>query len=163
MNLLRAVAAVVLALAGQAALGRIWPEGHRYADLMLAAVVWYGIAHTQRGAMLIGAAGGLLQDTWFHLGAFGAEGFKKTLIGWLLGVVSVRVDLNHAAGRLVAGAVCAAVDAVADLLVPRLLDQRAEWPGSGVLAVRVVTTGLLVAIIGGIVDRRRGRRAAFRE
>lgn len=163
MSLLRAVAAVVLALAGQATLGRIWPEGHRYVDLMLVMVVWYGIAHSQRGAMLVGCTGGLLQDAWFHLGAFGTEGFKKTLIGWALGVLAVRLDLNHAGGRFVTGGLFAVADVLADQLVPRLLDQRASWPGPTALIVRVLVTGLLVAAIGGIVDRRRSRRAAFRE
>jgi hypothetical protein len=163
VNFVRAVAAVVLALAGQSALGRVWPEGHRFVDLMLAAVVWYGIAHTQRGAMLVGCAGGLLQDSWFQLGLFGAEGFKKTLIGWILGALSVRVDLNHAAGRFVTGGAMAVVDVLADQLVPKLLDQRVEWPATGALVTRIVTTGLLVATIGGIVDRRRRRRTAFRE
>jgi len=163
MNLLRALAAVVLALAGQATLGRIWPEGHRFVDVMLATVVWYGIAHSQRGAMLVGCAGGLLQDAWFHLGAFGTEGFKKTLIGWALGVLAVRLDLNHSAGRFVTGGLFAAADVLADQIVPRILDQPTHWPGITALMVRAAATGLLVAAIGGIVDRRRRRRAAFRE
>jgi hypothetical protein len=163
VSFVRAVAAVMLALFAQAALGRIWPGSHTYVDFMLAAVAWYGIAHGQRGAMLVGCAGGLLQDAWFQLGTFGAEGFKKTLLGWLLGAVSVRVDLENALGRFVTGGAFALADALADQLVPRLVARPPEWPETGVLVVRIVSTGLLVSLAGGIVDRRRTRRTAFRE
>ena len=68
------VLSLIVALALQAGLGRVWPGAHRYVDLFLVPVVWAGVAGTQRSAMFVGCAGGLFQDAWFQVGTFGHSG-----------------------------------------------------------------------------------------
>ena len=62
MRFVRALSALLLVLAIQAGLGKLWPSASSYADLMLLPVVWYGSAGSRRSAMLVGCAAGLLQD-----------------------------------------------------------------------------------------------------
>ena len=76
MSFLRAVLALALALGLQVALGRVWPESHRWVDLLLVPVALSAASGTPRSGMLVGCASGLLYDTWMHVGTFGFTGFK---------------------------------------------------------------------------------------
>jgi rod shape-determining protein MreD len=159
---LRAVLALALGLAVEIALGRWAPAARAYVDVMMVPVAWYGIARSQRSAMLAGCAAGLLQDAWFEAGVFGMNGFVKTLLGWALGGLGGRFDLNQAAGRLAAGAVLSVTGRVLEAGVLRLLD-RAPGPLDPVnLLARGVTGGLLVALVFVILNRVRGRSAVQR-
>ena len=157
MSLLRAAIGLTLTLAVQAGLGRLWPESHRYVDLMYLPVIWYGIKRSQASAMWVGCAAGLMQDSWFHAGVFGLSGFKKTILGWALGGLGGRFDFNGQTVRFVAGAVIALVDTALDQGLRRLLDQQPSVPGVLELAVRAVLTGLLAIWVFGLVDRAKNR------
>ena len=158
MRFLKTVLALVLALSAQAALGLVWPQVHRFVDLMLLPVVWYGIAGSQRKGMLVGCAAGLLQDAWFQLGAFGLNGFKKTLLGWILGGLGSRFDLNRQGGRFVFGALTSLADSLLDLGLRRLLDQQLAAPSATDIGIKALVTGLLVAAAFDVVERARRRR-----
>ena len=162
MRLLRATLVLSTVLALQAVLGRINPESHRYVDLMLLPVVWYGIARSQRSTMLVGCVAGLLQDAWFQIGVFGLNGFKKTLLGWALGGVGSRFNMSSGPGRLAAGAMLALADSALDMVLRTLLDQEAAVPGALQVLIRAVVTGLLVAGTFVIVERVRGPRVSGR-
>jgi len=142
----------------QAGLGRLFPDVHRYVDGMMVPVIWYGIAGSQRSAMWVGCAAGLLQDGWLASGTVGLNGFKKTLIGFTLGGLGSRFDLNNQAGRLAGGALASLVDSLMDPLLRRLLDQRLEFPGPQEIVIKALATGLLVVISFGVIDRFRRRR-----
>lgn len=159
MSTLRAALALGIALAAQAGLGRFWPDAHRYLDVMVVPVVWYGIAHSQRRAMLVGCAAGLLQDAWFQVGTFGLNGFKKTLLGWLLGGMGSWIDLNQPAGRLLAGTLVSLGDSLLELLLRRLLDQQPPLPAVLELLTPALAAGLLVVLSGYMVERMNGGRA----
>lgn len=165
MRLLRAILALVLALAGQTVLSHLWPGAHRFVDLMLIPVVWYGLTGSQRSGMLVGCSSGLLQDAWFQITVFGLNGFKKTLLGWLLGGVGSRFDLNHQAGRFAAGFLFSLGDVLLDLGLRRLLDQQQAAPRLWEIGVKALVSGLLVMLVFGIVEssqrRRRMRRLAY--
>ena len=158
MSLLRLALAIAAAVALQAGLGRLWPEAPRYIDVMLVPVVWYGLAGSQRSGMWVGCVAGLLQDTWFGIGSFGLNGFKKTLLGWLLGGFGSRFDLNQQSGRFVGGALTSLADSLMDPLLRRLLDQRLAWPPPGEIAIKSLASGLLVVAAFGIIDGVRARR-----
>jgi hypothetical protein len=155
VNVLWALLALLLSLGFQAALGRIWPEAHRLVDALLVPVALYGISGSPRSAMFVGCAAGLLQDTWFQVGTFGLNGFKRTLLGWALGGVAGRLDLGHTGGRLITGALLSIGDNLLDLVLRRLLDLQPASRSLWEWAVEAVLTGLLVALVGSMVDRRR--------
>jgi len=146
---------LLLALGLQVALGRIWPEAHRYVDLLLVPVALCGTSGTQRSAMFVGCASGLLYDTWLQVGTFGISGFKRTLLGWVLGSLASRLDLGHGGGRFLAGALLALCDKLLDPGLLRLLDQPPRVHEIGALLLQALTTGLLTAAVGSMVDRRK--------
>lgn len=158
MKLLRAVLALAGALALQVALGRMWPESHRWVDLLLVPVVWYGAAGSQRSGMLVGCAGGLLQDAWFDSGSFGLNGFKKTLIGWVIGAFGSRFDLNRKGVRFLTGALAVLADILLDLGLRSMLDLREGATSGWGLAARAAVGGVIIAGAFGITDRVRQRR-----
>lgn len=163
MTLLRAVLVLALGLAVEIALGRWAPSARAYVDVMMVLVAWYGIARSQRSAMFVGCVAGLLQDAWFEGGVFGINGFVKTLLGWALGGIGGRFDLNQTAGRLVAGAVLAVLGRVLEAGVLRLLE-RAAGPLDPVdLLIAAVSGGLLVAVVFAILNRVRGKEAVARK
>jgi len=158
VSLLRFIVALAAALALQAGLSQVWPDAHRYIQFMLVPVVWYGVAGSQRSGMLAGCASGLLHDTWFQIGAFGLSGFKWTLLGWALGVVSARFDLNRQGGRMISGMITSLVDSLLDPGLRRLLDQRQVFPGPSEMLIKAVSTGLLVAAAFSVAERFNRRR-----
>ena len=112
--------------------------------------------------MLVGCTSGLVQDSWFQAGAFGISGFKKTLIGWILGGLGSRFDLNSTLSRFVFGAVATLADSTLDLGLRRLLDQASPAPHPLEIAVKAVATGMMVVFAFGLTgwrERRRERRS----
>jgi cell shape-determining protein MreD len=158
VSLLRFIVALATALALQAGLSQVWPDAHRYIQFMLVPVVWYGVTGSQRSGMLAGCASGLLHDAWFQIGAFGLTGFKWTLLGWALGGVSARFDLNRQGGRMISGIITSLVDSLMDPGLRRLLDQRQEFPGPTEILIKAVGTGLLVAAAFSMAERVSRRR-----
>lgn len=144
MTTLRAAAVLLIALGLQAALGRLWPAANRFVDLLILPVVWCGIVRGQRAAMLMGCAAGLLQDSWFQAGVFGMNGFKKTLLGWAVGGLGGRIDLNGQAERMFAAVLFVLADAALDLALRRVLDLDSALPSALDLVIKAVVTALLV-------------------
>ncbi len=153
MSALRAILALAVVLALQTALGHLWPAGARIVDLHLLPVVWYGIAGSQRQAMTVGCAAGLLQDAWFQAGLFGLNGFKKTLLGFALGGLGSRFDLNGGPGRFAAGFALAPLDTALELFLRNLLDRPFAVPAWWEWLAHAGATGLLAVWTFTIVNR----------
>jgi rod shape-determining protein MreD len=161
MSFLRALLALTVALGLQVALGKIWAPSHRYVDLLILPPVWYGIARGQRQAMIVGCAAGLMQDAWFHAGVFALNGFKRTLLGFSLGGLGSRVDLNNKAGRFLGGAVFSLADSLLELGLGRMLDLHFGTSGLLDVILRALITGLLALWIFPII-RRLGRERTLK-
>jgi cell shape-determining protein MreD len=155
VSALRAFLVLATALVLEAGLGRLFPGVQRYVDVLLVPVVLYGVASSQRAAMVMGCATGLLSDTWFHGGPFGLSAFKRTLLGWAVGVAATRLDLNQPVGRLVTGAIVSLGDDVLDFVLRGLLDAHPHFPGPLDWLMKAAVTGLLAAAGGGMLERRR--------
>ncbi len=149
------VLGVAAAMFLQVALARLSGSFARYADLTLLPVAWYAIRGTQRSAMLTGCAVGLVHDAWFRIGVFGMGGFKRTLLGWLIGGLGNRFNLNHAAGRFAVGATLALGDSLLDMTLRRMIDfeQGAGWIE---MMGRAGCTGFLTIVVLSVIDRLRG-------
>jgi len=163
MTALKALLALALAVAVQTGAGQLWAGSALYLDVMIVPVVCYGIAGSQRSAMFMGFGAGLLQDAWFDSGVFGLHAFKKTLLGWLLGGLGARFDLNGQGGRLVCGIGLSALDSLLDFGLRELMDQQQTAPRPWVLVARAVLAGVMVMAAFGLeqrLARRRRRRLA---
>lgn len=158
MRWLVALGALAGCLAVQVLLGRLVPDLQHFADFLALPMAWYGLRGAQRSAMLAGAAGGLLQDAWFEPGLVGASGFSKTLLGWALGVLGARFDLNAFWARSIAGAALPVLEILVESGLRRLFDQAVVPWAAGDLALRAVVGGLLVPLVFAILDRGRAGR-----
>lgn len=162
MTVLRALAALLGCLGLQAGLGQLAPGAHRWVDLMMVPVVWYAISRSQRAGMLVGCAAGLIEDAWTSAGTLGLGGFRKTLVGWMLGGVASRVDLNHGAGRLMAGILCELADGLLAwgfrAALPLEPSPRSGW----MLLVRSLLTAVAIVAAFSTTDRVLGRGAPVR-
>ena len=153
MRLLHALAILVACLGLQAAVGRAFPGATQYLDLMLVPATWFGLRGSQPWAMAVGCTAGLLQDVWFQSGLLGFNGFKKTLLGWAIGVLGSRWDLNHRLGQFGAGAVLSIADHWLGVGILRLLGQRAPIPAAAPVFLRALAMGLILALVFVMFDR----------
>ena len=112
--------AILAALMVQIALSRCFPALSERLDLLLLVVVYYGLTGAQITSMLAGAAAGLLQDVWFG-GLLGRNGFKKVLIGYLVGVFGTRLSLEAPLTQAAVLALATLADHVTGVLVAEIL------------------------------------------
>lgn len=165
MILLRAGLALAAALGLQIVLGLWAPSLTRWVDVLMFPVAWYALAVSQRAGLVVGCAAGLLQDAWLQAELFGASGFSKSLLGWALGGLAARFELNVAWGRATAGALLPVIDRLLVLGLRALFDRGAVAPDPLELAVRAGAGALLTLAVFATMDRvlkidpRRGRRA----
>lgn len=163
MKTFRALLFLGICLGLQAGLARLLPASARYVDMMVLPVVWYAVRGSQRSALLAGCAGGLMQDGWFEAGVFGMTGFSKTFLGWLVGGLASRVDLNGFGLRFSVGAVFTLAQSVLEIGLRRLLDQTTWTPQLWEWILKAAVTGAIVAIGFPLVDRFRGAgRSGYR-
>lgn len=153
MTFLRAAVGIALALMVQLALGRFAPAATRYADVLLLPLAVYALKGSQRSAMVVGCVSGLLQDFWTEPRLFGLNGLVKTILGWALGGLGARFEINRAGGRFVAGAALHLAETGLSAAVRRLFGEALGPFSPGPLLIRAVVGGLLTAVVLAIVDR----------
>lgn len=158
MSWVRGALALLACLAVQVILGRVAPGAHRYVDTLLLPLAWYGLRGEQRSAMFAGCAGGLVRDVWFEPVLFGISGFAKTLLGWALGGLGARFDLNATWARAAVGFLLPGLEQLVTSGLRGLFDQEMAPFSWLELLVRSVISGLLVSFVFAILIRvRHGR------
>ena len=110
MIVLWAILGIGLSLAGELGLGRFAPGATHYVSLMTLPLAAYALRTSQRSSMVVGCASGLLEDYWIEPRLFGLNGVVKTILGWALGGIGARFDLNNSWGRFASGASVHLVD-----------------------------------------------------
>jgi rod shape-determining protein MreD len=162
---------VVLGLAGaltaQATLSGLFMGGSFTVNLVLVAVVYVALAYGALTGLLAGALGGLVQDA-LGGGIVGIGGMTKTLIGFLVGVLSAQFNLSTLVPRLV---MFVAATFVHELMFQGLQAITGGRPFSlklSALLIQALLNGLIgvaafVLVENGpqVVANRRMRRASF--
>ena len=92
--------ALAAALVAQATLAGLFIGGTVAVNLVLVAVVYLALAFGAVTGLLAGTIGGLIQDS-LGGGIVGIGGLTKTLIGFLVGVLSAQFNLSSTVPRLV--------------------------------------------------------------
>ena len=164
-------AAVVLAIAGalvlQTTLSGLIVGSTVAVNLVLVAVVYLALAYGPVTGMLSGMIGGLAQDALAG-GIVGVGGLTKTLIGFVVGVLSAQFNLTSTVPRLV-------IFAVATFVHQLLFAGLQRITGGPLMSLqfsRMLMQALMNALIGvtaffiveqgpEILQRRRIRRASF--
>jgi rod shape-determining protein MreD len=98
VKLARGLAALATAAIAQALLSRYAGGVARYCDLFTIIVVYYGLTCPPTTAMLMGTGAGLMEDSLLG-SVLGMNGFKKTLIGYLVGTFGSLFMLNQTIPR----------------------------------------------------------------
>jgi rod shape-determining protein MreD len=142
-----------LSLAVQLGLGRVAPGATPYLAIMTLPLVAYALRTSQRSSMLVGCASGLLEDYWLEPRLFGLNGLVKTFLGWVLGGIGARFDLNNFWGRFAAGASVHLVDEGLQLLLRKLFGDTAAPVSAAFLTIRALAGGLLAALVLFIVGK----------
>jgi rod shape-determining protein MreD len=162
MIVLWALLGIGVALGLELALGRIAPGVTRYVDLLMLPMATYALRTSQRSSMTVGCISGLLQDYWMEPRLFGINGLVKTVLGWGLGGVGSRFDLNNTWGRFAAGASVSLLDEALQIVLHRMFGDALATVGWGTLAGRALAGGLLAAFVLSIVSKVGTARSAAR-
>jgi rod shape-determining protein MreD len=129
---------------------------------MMLPMATYALRTSQRSAMTVGCVSGLLQDYWTEPRLFGINGLIKTILGWALGGLGARFDLNNFSGRFAAGACLNLLDEGLQAGFRRLFGESLAPVSPVALLVRALAGGLLTAAILAIVGKIGRARSAAR-
>jgi len=152
-----------LALAFELVLGRFVPDATRYVAVMTLPLIAYALRTSQRSSMLVGCVSGLLEDYWIEPRLFGLNGLVKTILGWALGGIGARFDLNNFWGRFASGASVSLVEEGLQTALRRLFGEAVAPVGIATLGIRAVAGGLLTAAVLVIVSKFGASRRAPRQ
>jgi rod shape-determining protein MreD len=162
MIVLWALLGIGISLAFQLALGRVAPGATRYVDLLMLPLATYALRTSQRSSMTVGCVSGLLQDYWMEPRLLGINGLVKTALGWALGGIGSRFDLNNSWGRFAAGASLNLLDEGLQAALRRLFGEAVAPVHPWTLLIRALAGGLLTAGILAIVSKVGSARSAAR-
>ena len=163
MIVLWAILGIGLSLAGELVLGRFAPGATQYVTLMTLPLAAYALRTSQRSSMVVGCVSGLLEDYWIEPRLFGLNGVTKTVMGWALGGIGARFDLNNPWGRFASGASVHLVDVGLQTGLRRLFGEAVAPVGIAPLGIRAVAGGLLTAGVLAIVGKFGTSRRATRQ
>ncbi len=156
MTALGAILFVAVCLGLQVLVTSLVPGAAEYVDCLIVPVVWFGIRRSQRAAMLTGCMAGLAQDVWFRSAVFGLSGFEKTFLGWILGGLSSRFDLNSTTSLFTTGFMFSVAQNLLAIGLLRLMDQVTVRPMLVHWLIQGLVAGLLVVVGFAIVNRIAG-------
>ena len=152
MRIARAALALAAVCLAQILLSRYLPQLARRCDLFTILVVYYGLTRPQPAAMLMGTGAGLVEDSL--LGALlGLNGFKKTLIAYLVGSIGSLFMLNQAVPRFGILVAATLIDPLLDLALSVALGQAVVLPALSELLVRGLGNGVLGLFVFWIAAR----------
>jgi rod shape-determining protein MreD len=152
------IVGIAAALSLQVGLSRWAPGVSERLDLLLIVVVYSGLGGAQIGAMLMGAASGLVQDVWFGA-LLGSNGFRKVLAGYLVASAGTRVALESGPAHLITLLLAGMADHLTGVLLKQMMGQ----PTGGLFPRLVLERTVCTALLGTAVYALLGRFAAGRE
>lgn len=131
-------------------------------DLFLVLAVAASLDHGPVGSMLAGSAAGLAQDALTG-GLFGLNGFADTFVAWAASRLRQRVVIQRPPEVGLLFALGAALQQTLLVLLQFLMLPGAELPGLEVMALRMVTAGLIGMTLFVLLRRSRQRLESWRE
>ena len=152
MKVTRGILALAAVGLTQGLLSHYLPSVAHRCDLFLILVVYSGLTRHQTAAMLMGTGAGLVEDSLFGA-ILGLNGFKKTLIGYLVGTVGSLFMLNQTIPRFGILFVATLIDPVAEMLLSLALGQRFLFPGISDLLQQGLGNGLVGLLVFWIAGR----------
>src|SRR5713101_6004504 len=142
----------------------------RYIDLPLLVTVYFGLQRAPVLGMVTGMVAGLGGDA-VEGGILGVGGFSKTLIGYVVGMASVRLSLENPLARLSVVAVASAANTALFVGLHQMLEQSlvSTWGELGatigwkVLGDSLTSIALFVALDRVFSEQAAARRMAIKK
>lgn len=140
MRMLRFLLGLVVALTIHSLLNKFFPNALAFVDVYLVLVVYYATGGNLIGTIIAAILAGFVQDA-FSNAIFGLHAFALTFVGYLVGVLSSKIDLRNPLwfGLTVAGSIILN-ELVVYALVNILLSERIELFGQALLLKTVITS-----------------------
>src|SRR5262249_18307898 len=91
-----------------------------YVDLPLIITVYFSLRRSQLLGMLTGMTSGLMQDALSH-SYMGVGGLTKTIIGYIIATISMRVELDNFLMRLLTLGLAAGCNALFFILINKIV------------------------------------------
>lgn len=142
MTLVRALAGLAIVCLAQMLIGQHLPGLARRCDLFSVYVVYIALTRPARPAMVIGGGAGLLQDALTGV-VLGINGFKKTLLGFLVGTLGSLFMLNQPVPRFSILFASAVFDALAEWGLSLAMGQHYPFPAPMDLALLGIGNGII--------------------
>lgn len=142
MNLVRALAGLAIVCLAQMLIGQHLPGLARRCDLFSVYVVYIALTRPARPAMVIGGGAGLLQDALTGV-VLGLNGFKKTLLGFLVGTLGSLFMLNQPVPRFSILFAAAIFDPLAEWGLSLAMGQHYVFPAPMDLALLGIGNGII--------------------
>ena len=146
MKLVRGVLALLVAGLTQVLLLKYLPEVARRCDLFMILVVYYALTGPQPAAMIMGTGAGLMQDALLRV-VLGMNGFKKTLIGYLVGSIGSLFMLSQPIPRFALLFAATILDPLAELGLSVVIGQSFVFPQTLDLLQRGLGNGAVGLLI----------------
>ena len=162
MRTLRFLAAALLAALLQMLGLELVPHFFLAIDLLLLVSILNTLDSGPVGSLLGGSIAGLVQDALTG-GLFGLHGFANTLAAWVAFRVRQRLVIAQPLQIGVLLGLAAGLQQVTLVLLGSLMVPGGELPGVGVLGLRMLTTGILGALIYAGARRFGMRFSSWRE
>lgn len=152
MKIVRGLLALGTAALAQVLLSRYVPSLARYCDLYTIMVVYYGLTCPPSAAMVMGTGAGLVEDSLVG-SVLGMNGFKKTLIGYLVGSIGSLFMLNQAIPRFGILFAATVLDTLAELGLSVAMGQSFVFHGTLELLQRGLGNGVFGLLFFWVASR----------
>ena len=152
MKIVRGLLALGTAALAQVLLSRYVPALASYCDLYTIMVVYYGLTCPPSAAMVMGTGAGLVEDSLMH-SILGMNGFKKTLIGYLVGSIGSLFMLNQAIPRFGILFTATVLDTLAELGLSVAMGQSFVFHGTLELLQRGLGNGVFGLLFFWVASR----------
>lgn len=141
---------------------RLLPDFPVFVDLFLVLFLFNALDGHLMAGLLGGCAAGLVTDALTG-GFFGLHGFANTLVGYGSALASKRVVIEHATGALLFFGVATLAQQAVLALLSLILLPGSPLPGTVSVGVKVLTTGVLGALLFFGRSRLAGVSARWRK
>jgi rod shape-determining protein MreD len=152
----RAALGIGLAFGLYTILGRLASSWLPMISLFTLTVVYFGQRQGELSGAITGTVSGLLLDA-FSLGVFGISGLTLTVVGYLAGLISKKVQLASFVKTFAFVAGITLVESLLWLGLVRLILSQKTGRLEDILVLRPLVTAAVGAIVFGLIRRREVR------
>jgi len=156
------VIAIILAVVIQVAVPTVTGSTRfNYVDLPLIITVYFSLRRSQLLGMVTGMASGLMQDALSH-SYMGIGGLTKTIIGYIIATISIRVELDNFLMRLLTLGIAGGINSLLFIGINKVvgvpefveMQNRVMWKTVGIQAGVNLVVGFFIFVI---LDKLVGR------